>query len=71
MITATKFFTTTETVSYTHLDVYKRQTISGFGIFYPDKTPTQRIGIQPDIYVESTTEVLNLAMTQSGVVRCV
>jgi C-terminal processing protease CtpA/Prc len=31
-------------------------TISGFGIFYPDKTPTQRIGIQPDIYVEPTIE---------------
>jgi len=31
-------------------------TISGFGVFYPDKTTTQRIGIQPDIYVEPTIE---------------
>lgn len=30
--------------------------ISGLGIFYPDKTPTQRIGLQPDIYVEPTIE---------------
>ena len=31
-------------------------TISGLGIFYPDKKATQRIGIQPDIYVEPTIE---------------
>ncbi len=30
--------------------------ISGFGVFYPDKEPTQRIGIQPDIYIDPTIE---------------
>lgn len=28
--------------------------ISGFGIFNPDKTQTQRIGLQPDIYLDPT-----------------
>ena len=28
--------------------------ISGIGVFYPDKTPTQRVGIIPDIYVAPT-----------------
>jgi C-terminal processing protease CtpA/Prc len=28
--------------------------ISGIGVFYPDKSPTQRIGIVPDIEVKPT-----------------
>ena len=28
--------------------------MSGIGVFYPDKTPTQRIGIVPDIEVRPT-----------------
>jgi C-terminal processing protease CtpA/Prc len=28
--------------------------ISGIGVFYPDKTPTQRVGIIPDIVVAPT-----------------
>jgi C-terminal processing protease CtpA/Prc len=31
-----------------------RSMISGIGVFYPDKTPTQRIGIVPDIEVAPT-----------------
>jgi len=30
--------------------------ISGIGVFYPDKSPTQRVGIIPDIFVEPTRE---------------
>jgi C-terminal processing protease CtpA/Prc len=30
--------------------------ISGNGIYYPDKRPTQRIGIVPDIEVKPTVE---------------
>jgi len=30
--------------------------ISGIGIYYPDKTPTQRVGIVPDIEVKPTIE---------------
>ena len=30
--------------------------ISGIGVFYPDKTPTQQIGIVPDIVAEPTVE---------------
>lgn len=45
---------------------------SGIGIYYPDKSPTQRIGIVPDIVVKPTIagiaagrdEVLELALTQ-------
>ncbi|MBU5439127.1 hypothetical protein KQI42_13985 [Tissierella sp. MSJ-40] len=33
-----------------------RSTISGFGVYYPDKKPTQRIGVQPDIYMVPTIE---------------
>lgn len=33
-----------------------RSTISGLGAYYPDKGPTQRIGIQPDIYMDPTIE---------------
>jgi hypothetical protein len=28
--------------------------ISGLGVFYPDKRPTQRVGIVPDIEVKPT-----------------
>jgi C-terminal processing protease CtpA/Prc len=28
--------------------------ISGIGVFYPNKKPTQRIGIVPDVKVEPT-----------------
>lgn len=28
--------------------------ISGVGVFYPDRRPTQRVGIVPDVVVEST-----------------
>ena len=33
-----------------------RTMISGIGIYYPDKTPTQRVGIVPDIEVKPTIE---------------
>jgi C-terminal processing protease CtpA/Prc len=33
-----------------------RTIISGIGVFYPDKTPTQRVGIIPDIVVTPTIE---------------
>ncbi|MEM6701193.1 MAG: S41 family peptidase [Acidobacteriota bacterium] len=36
----------------------QRTMISGIGVFYPDKTPTQRIGIVPDIEVIPTPEGL-------------
>jgi C-terminal processing protease CtpA/Prc len=32
----------------------QRSVISGIGIFYPDKTPAQRIGIVPDVEVRPT-----------------
>ena len=28
--------------------------ISGIGVFYPDRTPTQRVGIVPDVYITPT-----------------
>ena len=28
--------------------------VSGIGVFYPDKTPTQRVGIKPDIWLTPT-----------------
>ena len=31
-----------------------RSMISGIGVFYPDKTPTQRVGIVPDVVVRPT-----------------
>lgn len=31
-------------------------TMSGVGIYYPNETPTQRVGIKPDIYLEPTIE---------------
>ena len=47
-----------------------RTMISGIGVFYPDKTPTQRVGIVPDIVVtptingirEGRDEVLEVAL---------
>lgn len=33
-----------------------RSMISGIGVFYPDKRPTQRIGIVPDVEVRPTVE---------------
>ena len=30
--------------------------MSGIGVFYPDKTPTQRVGIVPDVFVEPTRD---------------
>lgn len=49
-----------------------RTTISGIGVFYPDKTPTQKVGIVPDIEVLPTIagiragrdEVLEAAVTE-------
>jgi C-terminal processing protease CtpA/Prc len=33
-----------------------RATLSGLGVFYPDKTPTQRVGIVPDVVVVPTVD---------------
>jgi len=33
-----------------------RTMISGIGVFYPDKTPTQRVGIVPDVVVTPTID---------------
>lgn len=33
-----------------------RTMISGIGVFYPDKTPTQRVGIVPDLVATPTIE---------------
>ncbi|MEX2282849.1 MAG: S41 family peptidase [Gemmatimonadota bacterium] len=33
-----------------------RSMISGIGVFYPDRTPTQRVGIKPDFVVRPTIE---------------
>ena len=46
--------------------------MSGIGVFYPDETPTQRIGIVPDVVVtptidgirEGRDEVLEAALRQ-------
>jgi C-terminal processing protease CtpA/Prc len=35
-----------------------RGMISGIGVFYPDKRPTQRIGIVPDVEVKPTTAAI-------------
>jgi C-terminal processing protease CtpA/Prc len=34
--------------------------ISGIGVFYPDKRPTQRVGIVPDVEVRPTIEGIRL-----------
>ena len=31
-----------------------RGAISGIGVFYPDMSPTQRVGIIPDVVIEPT-----------------
>ena len=36
----------------------QRSMISGIGVFYPDKKPTQRVGIIPDVEVKLTREAL-------------
>jgi C-terminal processing protease CtpA/Prc len=49
-----------------------RTMISGIGVFYPDRTPTQRVGIVPDIKVTPTVsgirdgrdELLEVALRQ-------
>lgn len=33
-----------------------KTTMSGLGVYYPDKKPIQRIGVQPDIYMQPTIE---------------
>ena len=33
-----------------------RTMISGIGVFYPDRTETQRVGIVPDIEIKPTIE---------------
>jgi C-terminal processing protease CtpA/Prc len=30
--------------------------LSGLGVFYPDRRPTQRVGIMPDVVVTPTIE---------------
>jgi hypothetical protein len=44
--------------NYSQIDLpgSERTGISGIGVFYPDKRPTQRIGIVPDITVTPTRE---------------
>jgi C-terminal processing protease CtpA/Prc len=37
-----------------------RTMISGIGVFYPDRTPTQRIGIVPDVVAMPTVEGLRM-----------
>ena len=44
-----------DVLSYTFFDD-KRSTITGRGIFYPDKTETQRVGIRIDIEIPYTRE---------------
>ena len=59
-------------VSFIPLPGGLRSTISGIGVFYPDKEPTQRIGVQPNVYIEptiagiraGTDEVLEEALRQ-------
>ena len=43
-------------VSHIPLPGGHRTMISGIGVFYPDKTPTQRVGIVPDVEVLPTIE---------------
>jgi len=43
-------------ISYLTLPMGNRMTFSGIGVFYPDKRPTQRVGIVPDILVAPTSE---------------
>jgi hypothetical protein len=41
-------------VSFVPLPGGLRSTISGIGVFYPNKEPTQRVGIRPDVHIEPT-----------------
>ena len=41
-------------VSFIPLPGGLRSTISGIGVFYPNKAPTQRVGIRPDVHIEPT-----------------
>jgi len=41
-------------IAYIPIPGGMRTAISGAGVFYPDKSPTQRIGIVPDIFVMPT-----------------
>lgn len=41
-------------VSQIHLPGGLQTGISGIGVFYPDRTATQRVGIVPDLTVETT-----------------
>jgi len=43
-------------VSYIELPGGLKTRISGLGVYYPDGTETQRIGIVPDVWVEPTIE---------------
>ena len=43
-------------VSYINLPGGLQTVISGIGVYYPDGTETQRIGIVPDVWVEPTIE---------------
>ncbi len=43
-------------VSSTPLPGGKEARISGLGVFYPDGTPTQRVGIVPDLVVYPTPQ---------------
>lgn len=45
-------------VSFFMLPGNLRTAISGIGVFYPDKRPTQRVGIVPDIFVTPTIKGL-------------
>jgi hypothetical protein len=45
--------------------------ISGNGVFYPDKTPTQRIGIVPDVELKPTMRESVPAGTRSWRKPCV
>jgi hypothetical protein len=41
-------------VSFIPLPGGLRGTFSGIGVFYPNKAPTQGVGIRPDVYIEPT-----------------
>lgn len=45
-------------ISFFYLPSGIRTAISGIGVYYPDKTETQRIGIVPDIEIKPTIEGL-------------
>ncbi len=43
-------------VSYILLPGGIATSITGLGVYYPDGSPTQRVGIQPDIFIEPTVQ---------------